>query len=204
MSFPPEWGCGRAGQSPVVRSCGENAQTHGFRGGWGGPSATHETGLTDCTAGSYLDVRDGWDPFSARPAGRERPPQKTALARANGPSGEVAPGIFPCRKALQTRGLRRPSLRASGRSRIVIRIRDLVLVETHIVMWSIFTVPYAARPHPTPLPRSASPSSSLADRSCSRRTLTSAIPVSSHDPSYNAPYFPSRRFPNVGAGDRVS
>ena len=76
MSFPPEWGCGRAGQSPVVRSCGENAQTHGFRGGWGGPSATHETGLTDCTAGSYLDVRDGWDPFSARPAGRERPPPK--------------------------------------------------------------------------------------------------------------------------------
>lgn len=76
MPFPPEWGGGWTGQAPVARPCGENAQTHGSWGVWGGPSATNATGLTDCRSGSCSNGRDEWDPLSARPAGRERPPRK--------------------------------------------------------------------------------------------------------------------------------
>ena len=76
MSVPPEWGCGRAFRTAGSRCCGENAPAHGLRGGWEGPSAANESGLTDCPAGSYLACRDEWDPLSAALAGRERPPRK--------------------------------------------------------------------------------------------------------------------------------
>ena len=92
--FSPRWGCGPAGARAVSRSCGENAQTHGSRGGWGGPSATYETGVTDCTAGSCSSGRDEWDPLSARPAGRERPPRNWPSRAQTGLSERSLPGSF--------------------------------------------------------------------------------------------------------------
>ena len=80
------------------------------------------------------------------------------------------PGSFLAGRHSGRGGPRRRSRRAAGRSHIASQIPDLVSVETQIVKQSIVTGPYAARPHPTPLSRSTSPNSSLANRSCSRRS----------------------------------
>ena len=94
MSFPRGGGCGQAVRTASSRCCGENAPAHGLRGGWGGPSAANETGLTDCTAVSYSDGRDERDPLSAASAGRERPPRKRPSLAQPGISERSLPGIF--------------------------------------------------------------------------------------------------------------
>ena len=118
MPLPPERGCGRALRAVGSRCCGENALAHGLRGGWEGPSAADETGLTDCKAGSYSDGRDERDPLSAAPAGRERPPRKRPSLAHTGLSGRSLPRLFlagrPCGSGGR-RGVRRgtPSDHAS-------------------------------------------------------------------------------------------
>ena len=95
-------GCGRAGATPAHGCCGENASAQHVLPG----SATrfclkrNTRSRAKALPGSGLVIR------AVRPAQRPRTdcragatPLKTALACANGPFEEVAPRIFPCRKA---------------------------------------------------------------------------------------------------------
>lgn len=128
---------GRTG--PVARSCGENAQTHGSRGGWGGPSATSETRLTDCNAGSCSDGRDERDPLCARTAGRERPPENGPGLRKRAFQGGRS-SDHSLQEGCAAAGLPRCSTRASAGSRTAIQIQCLVSIETPVAARSIVTV----------------------------------------------------------------
>lgn len=50
--------------------------------------------LTHCLASSYPNVQDGWDPLSARTAGRERPPRIRPSLTQPGLSGRSLPRSF--------------------------------------------------------------------------------------------------------------
>ena len=95
-------GCGCAGATPAHGCCGENASAQHVLPG----SATRFCLKRNTRSRSKALLGSGLAIRAVRPAQKSRTdcragatPPKTALACTAGPFGEVAPGIFPCRKA---------------------------------------------------------------------------------------------------------
>ena len=107
MPFSPEWGCGPADLGTVVRCFGEDAAakhspcTREAR--FAPPRNTR--GRANALSNRELRIRAGRLAQEGRnTCAAGATPPKTALACANRPFGEVAPGNFPWRKAARPRG----------------------------------------------------------------------------------------------------
>ena len=116
-------------------------------------------------------------------------PPKTALACANWPFGEVAPGIFPCRKALRPRGPAE-ALPAGGRS-VPHRFPDS--------RPRLGGDPDRQAVHCHGTVRRSAASNAAFEVNVTQFFPYKPIVFS----SYKAASLPSRRFPDVGAGDRI-